>query len=207
MTVNSERNYSGAVYSSQINSELDAAIIDQATTFKLVVNALAFQVAWFICVQGNNLAATIVCFAVLFFHWFLFKPSKSEWRLMLMASSFGLVLDTVVINLGLVDYSNSTSLTILSEQVSLMPLWLIALWVTFSTTLCHSMKWLLRRPALAAFMGFFVVPLSYWGGIRLSDSMVASNMNGMLFFIVEGLAWAGLLFVLSKKFASMKVHS
>jgi len=165
----------------------------QTNTKFIIVNALAFQVVWFICVQGNNTLALAAGVMAILFHFAIFKPDQTERTLMAWVIGLGILGDNLILNTGFVEYSNSYTLL----NFSFSPLWLVALWFAFGTTLLHSMRWLLESPKLAGLLGFLVVPFSYYAGIKLSDSVLAEGMAGYLFFVLEGTLWACLLFIAS----------
>ena len=66
----------------------------------------------------------------------------------------------------------------------LAPVWIIAMWMLFSTTLNHSLSWLKGRPWLSFLLGAIFGPLSYIAGTRLE----AIAFNGDWWTIVGMLA-------------------
>ena len=44
---------------------------------------------------------------------------------------------------------------------------MLALWVAFATTLNHSLRWLMRRPIVAALAGAVFGPVAYLAGEKL----------------------------------------
>lgn len=167
---------------------------------KLFINALLFQAVWLVCVQGNNLYAVIATVLLLIINQVMFKTRLKFLALLLIFSFIGYVGDNVISSALRLHYTNNFILFPQSElSITLAPLWLLSLWIAFSTTLNHSLAWLQKSPYIAFLIGGLLVPLSYLAGINLSNSeflATASNPNINvigLFYIIEGLWWALLL--------------
>lgn len=63
----------------------------------------------------------------------------------------------------------------------LPPLWLLALWPLFATTLNHSTKWFQQHLWISAVAGAIAGPLTYYTGTRLTDyEIVAPQSTSML---------------------------
>jgi hypothetical protein len=132
-----------------------------------VGNAILFQIVWFACVMASDrLALVSVCLLLLIHHLYMMKDRR-EWALILGFTSCGIVIDSTLQSLGVIDFSNAI---IINEDVSLVPVWMMCLWLAFSTTLVHGLFWLHGRFVFATLVGLLAVPLSYYGGIVLSGS-------------------------------------
>lgn len=155
---------------------------------KLIFNALGFQIVWFICVQGNNSFAVFSTIALILCHQLIFNTRLKNWSILIAFSSLGYLGDSLLARVFYLDYSDNFG--------DLAPLWLLSLWLCFSTTINHSMAWLFKTPYFSVLAGLFLVPLSYWAGIKLSGSSFTGSENPntyWLFFIFEGIWWAALL--------------
>jgi hypothetical protein len=162
---------------------------------KLIINAVSFQVVWFICVQGNNLNAALATIFMLSLHQLIFKINLNIWPLLIAFSLLGYLGDSVIAKLLLIEYSDNLN--------PLAPLWLLSLWLSFATTLNYSMQWLFKTPYLIICIALFIVPLSYLAGINLSDSTLSGPYA--LFYISEGIWWAALLMGYKKLATSNEV--
>ena len=69
----------------------------------------------------------------------------------IIPASIGITIDCVLTLLGLFNFSEATSL---------IPIWLIALWVNFSTTLTMSLSFIGRSKLLAAGLGGLALPFN-----------------------------------------------
>ena len=85
----------------------------------LIFNALAFQLVWFVCVQGINNVALIAAMVLMVCHLVLFRPSKTELLTMAQLIGLGIVFDSLLMSSGWVQYHASHGF--------LIPTWLIAL--------------------------------------------------------------------------------
>lgn len=151
----------------------------------LIINAIGFQIVWFICVQGNNLFAITATITLLAIHQKIFKPELKRWKLLIIFSLIGYVGDNFIAMLFEVTYSGY-----------LIPLWLLCLWLSFSTTIDHAMSWIFNKSYITLLVGTFMVPISYFAGISLSGSSlnhISDSSLFWLFFLTEGIWWSILL--------------
>jgi hypothetical protein len=150
-------------------------------------NFVIFQLGWFACVLGavhkQVLWAVVVTLAYIAFHAWRSPSPKTEISLLMKAFIFGLVADTLIMHLGIINFGDAWPSPYLS------PLWMWILWVLVATTVNGSLSWLRGRPVLAAVLGGICGPLSYEAGIRLGAG--EWGPDGQLpGFILLGLIWA-----------------
>lgn len=146
---------------------------------RLLINLIAFQIGWFACVIAGGYQwpwlGTAIASAVVALHLTLTPRPRLEWPLLVGAGLIGLLLDSLPVLLGLVEYRSGTLIE------GLAPHWIIAMWVQFATLLNVSLRWLRGFPWLAAVAGALLAPPSYYLG---------SGFGGMVF---EPPVWQGLL--------------
>ena len=135
-----------------------------SSTSSSVLNAAANQAGWFACVLGaaggwETMGATIAI-ALALGHVALSERPDKEWPLLLAAAGIGIVVDTLHAGFGILGFRGH-------EAGTLAPLWIIALWIQFGTTLHFCLRWLSRRYALAAVLGLIGGPVAFLGGERL----------------------------------------
>jgi hypothetical protein len=143
---------------------------------KKLLNIALFQAGWFICIFAGSLWAVGATLLALLIHGFFFVKHAREWIVIVLFSALGIAIDSTLINF---DILKSTS--------SLIPLWLICLWVFLSFTLCHSLQWLQDRLALSAVAAAVLGPWSYWAGSQFVDIQLTSLP---ISFLVLSLVWA-----------------
>jgi hypothetical protein len=150
-------------------------------------NFVLFQLGWFACVLGAAnrqvfwaVAGTIVY--IVLHAWYSPSP-KAEAKFLLKTLIFGVIADTLIVNLGFLIFHDPWPFPYLS------PLWMWVLWVLVGTTINSSLSWLRGRPILGAFLGGVCGPMSYEAGIRMgAGTWGASGLTGG--FILVGVAWA-----------------
>ncbi len=150
-----------------------------------LINFAAFQVGWFACIlgaaRGQPLWGPAVVALVLVLHLSRTRRPGGEALLALVAAGAGLLVDTTLIALG----------AYVPVRWLLPPpwttLWLMALWVNFSTTLNVSLAWLQGKPLLAALLGAVGGPLAYWAGDQLGAITMDQPLPVSL--LAVGLAW------------------
>jgi len=132
---------------------------------RLVANFLTFQLGWFSCVlgaaHGLPWLGPLVVLAVVFLHLFLSSRPMHELRLIAAAMMLGLMIDSLLLASGWLQYPNGAWLA------GFAPYWIVAMWALFATTLNVSMRWLRGRTGLAALLGSIGGPLSYVAGQKM----------------------------------------
>jgi hypothetical protein len=132
---------------------------------RVLVNFIAYQVAWFACVLGGanawpwvGVAVTAVAVAI---HLFLSPAPGRDAVLILAVAAIGALWDGLLVGLGLLAYPSGMVLPWLA------PVWIVALWAGFATLLPVSLRWLLGRWRLAMLFGAIGGPLAYFAGMKL----------------------------------------
>ena len=150
-----------------------------------LINFVAFQLAWFACVLGGAhdrvTAGTLAVVAVVALHLAMAPRPGSEARLVAIVTIIGLGWDSLIVSLGLMSYPAGTF------APGVAPLWILAMWALFATTLNLSMGWLKGRPWLAVAFGAVGGPLAYVAGKKLGGVEMGEPMLALL---VQGLGWA-----------------
>ena len=160
---------------------------------KIVLNFVAFQVAWFACVLGGAndlaLAGTMVIGVAIAMHLVLARRSPPEALLIAVAAAIGLAWDSSLVALGLISYPTG------NIAPGLAPYWIVAMWALLATSLNLSMAWLKGRPWLAALFGAVGGPLAYLAGERLGGLQMP---DPVLALGAQALGWAVLLPMLTR---------
>ena len=125
----------------------------------LTLNAILFNVAWLLCVLGGDFVALITAMVLLVFHLLIVSRVSQEFLFIIGVGIVGFIIDVLVFRSGLLLRANG---------ISFPPLWLLALWICFATTLNHCFRFLQQRLGLAAVAGAVSGTASYIGGARLS---------------------------------------
>ncbi len=148
--------------------------------YKNIANIVLFQVGWWLCVLGGNSIALLYTSTFLLIHFYYFVTDYRELWLILLLALVGVAIDTALIKQGL-----------MSSPSGMPEIWMICLWPLFASTLMHSLKWLAKKPMLAAACGSVAGPASYWAGISFSE--VSWSMSPLFALLVLALIWMLLL--------------
>lgn len=154
----------------------------------LLINGFLFQIVWFCCVLGQNLLAVpAVClFVIIHFKYF---AKVNEWQLLIIVPSLGMALDYVLQSVG-----------VFTTYAEPLPLWLLALWIAFSLTLCHSLQLLAKNYVIASVAGAIGGAMSYIGACKLGVAdLLLRTEQAALIFAVEWAILMPLLLVVSNK--------
>jgi hypothetical protein len=163
----------------------------------LVANLVAFEAAWFACVLGAAHgwpgAGVAVAAAVIGIHLTLSAQPARDALLVAIATTIGLAWDSLMIQLGWIDYAAPGPLP------ALAPAWILALWALLAITLRVPLRWLHTRLVLAALLGAVGGPLSYLAAERLGACRLVHPSAALT---ALALAWAAvtpLLLVLARR--------
>jgi len=154
---------------------------------KPLVNAILFHIVWVVCIQGSNELAALATLLFLVVHGVFFIKNPTEWVLIIGVASVGTALDSVILNLGFFEFFGKSEFVFDKTAVSLAPVWLACLWLSFATTINHSFYWLHNRLPILFVICLCIIPFSYFVGARVSGSTIQSPLFTALF--AEALQW------------------
>jgi hypothetical protein len=129
------------------------------------LNLLLFQVGWFAGVLGaaQGLYWAGVAAAAGVAAWHLWKAHRpwQELKLLVLAMAVGAAFDTALVQLGWLRFDDGVL------AIGVAPVWMVALWSNFATTLNVSLRALRERLLLAVVLGAVGAPLAYYAGSRI----------------------------------------
>jgi hypothetical protein len=132
---------------------------------RALANFIVFEAAWFGCIlgvaHGHPAWGTAAIVAAIAWHLAISARPAAELALVGALCIIGLVAESAMVALGHVAYPGGQPVAWLA------PYWLVALWGEFAIALNVTLRWLKRRPLLAAALGALFGPLSFLGGVRL----------------------------------------
>ena len=154
------------------------------------VNFLAYQLTWVASVLGaassQEWLGPAVAALALACHLLLVEEPVEELKGIIVAGLAGYVVDSGLVVAGVFEFRGGE---LASHRLA--PLWLLGLWLVFATTFRWSLSWLGNHLSLAALLGAFVGPLSYYAGDRLGALQIFPPLTSHLF--VLALVWSLLL--------------
>ncbi len=132
---------------------------------KKIINNLSYQLIWWVSVFGAifgfPLAGFLVMLPLLALHFVFISKNRNEVYLLIIAAIAGTAMDTVLNIFNIVSYSGTFAFA-----NWLAPLWITSMWIGFSMTINHSLKWLNNKKGLAFLLGMIFGPLAYVAGNR-----------------------------------------
>ncbi len=165
---------------------------------RLALNIAVFYAGWFGSVMaaaaGRDWLALAAALAVVLVHLVVTPRPFAELKLIIAAAVIGLVAEGMLITFGFASYTMPNSFAVLP------PLWLVAIWMAFATTMNVSLGWLKNHVPLSAVLGFLMAPPSYFAGQKLGGIVLAEPH--VISLAAIGLVWAGafpLLVVLARR--------
>lgn len=165
-----------------------------------IINLVVFQIGWFAFIYAGALnrdALAALGFALVAgVHFATTKNRRAEAELMAASGAIGIILDSVLMNLGLLTFSSGFAIPYLC------PFWFIALWLNFATLLNVSLDWLKKSLPLAAVLGAVAGPGTYYAGARIGAVALHPDLWPSL--IAIGIEW-GLAFPALLKLADLLV--
>lgn len=154
-----------------------------------IVSFVLFNVLWFSAVAGREsyIFLSGLLLALQFFY--SVAVAKVSWTLILRLFAVGLLLEAISISLGVIDFAGGY-----------FPLWLVMLWLGFSSMAPVALDWLVPKPLFAVLIGAVSGPISYIAGIKLNAGTVESiPLVIATYAVVWGLMMAYLVFSMSPK--------
>ena len=153
---------------------------------RVVLNIAAFYAGWFGSVlaaaNGWRWAAIVAGLAVVVVHLIIDERPQTELKLIAAAGLVGLLAEGLLMKLGFATYA------LPEANPAVPPVWLLALWMAFATTMNVSLGWLKDRLGLAAILGLAAAPPSYFAGEKLGGMQLAEPQ--LLSLAAIGLVWA-----------------
>ena len=152
----------------------------------MLQNFVLFQIGWFGCVisgasKDYSWAGMVIVAIIVTIH--LSRATYMLDEIMLIATTtvVGTAWDSTLTIAGLFAFSNGVIIS------WLVPLWMVAMWALFATTLNVSMKWMKDRYILAAVFGAAGGPLAYYAGHRIGAVDFNNTLQAM---IAVSVGWA-----------------
>ena len=122
-----------------------------------------------------------------------------ELELVALACVLGFAIETASVRSGWIAYPSG------QPDPRLPPYWLVGLWGLLAIALNVTLRWLKRRPWLAAALGALLGPLSFISGVRLGGARFVDAAPALALLAC---AWAiamPLLMALSNRFDGVSV--
>lgn len=138
----------------------------------ILINALLFQILWFVAILGQWYWALIPLALMLTHLFFIRNDLPVNILPLLLLGVIGMTFDRTFNYVGIYQFSEpSPSLPYLN-----LPIWLATLWLGFCFTLALSLAWLVKKAYVFVLACSLMGPLSYLAGRRL-EALSFSDAN------------------------------
>lgn len=168
----------------------------------VISNALVFQAGWLCCVLAgaNQLPwlGTAAALLIVGRHIATAAAPRTELLLILCAGVIGAVWDSLLVTAGWLAYPSGILIA------GTAPHWIVAMWLLFATTLNVSLRFLKRRPLLAALLGALGGPAAYYAGYRLGGVQIVDFPPAMTALALGWAVFMPLLMWLSERLDGIK---
>lgn len=157
-------------------------------TLRVLANVAIYQAGWFACVlsaaRGRPAIGVVVALCTVG-GWLIAASRPARLiQLIVLTGVVGYSWDSWLSVLGLIKYPGGSFLS------PLAPVWILALWLLFSTTLPIALRWLQSQLLLASLLGALAAPLAYYGAERFGALRLPSALPALL---AQAAGWALLL--------------
>lgn len=147
----------------------------------MFINAICFNIAWFGCVLIGNAFVPVVL-VWLITHLYVCEHKNSEFLFVILVTAFGTLLDSTLMHINVFMFK---------DQSTIVPLWLIFIWLSFALTLNGYLAFLQKTVVLQVLSGFILAPLSYLAGNALGAVQFGYSAGVTLFIL--SVCWSILL--------------
>ena len=159
-------------------------------------NLVSFYVIWYLCILGASFhferTAVVISFLLVLIHYTFSQKRLYDFIYLIVIAKIGFFTDWVFLRFDILSYPVDT----LAWNFYGVPLWILMLYVGFSTTMNHSLLFVNHYPILSAI----------GGGIGGAVCYFFAYLRGIIFFpnpilslLIIGSYW-GLLIGLAKPF-------
>ena len=169
------------------------------------INIIAFQAGWFACILGaaNGMPwiAAGASVAVVLLHLARARDAGPELKLLLAAALIGAIFENLLALMGWTGFAGGVLLP------GSAPLWMVAQWAMFATTLNLSLAWMKPRLLLAAGFGAIGAPASYLAGERLGAIQILDRDAAIVALAIGWALLAPLLLLMARRWNGCEGNS
>jgi hypothetical protein len=150
-----------------------------------------FEMTWFACVIGDykGFPSLGIILGLIYLTLFLYFANDrvKAIKICIKYSVLGIIFDSFLSYSGLYVINSSF-------MFGFIPIWLVVLWISFSTLFVDILIFLKKRRFISFLAGFLLVPPTYYVGIALN---IAKSNNLFLTILTMAIFWGTLLYIYS----------
>ncbi|MDX1588823.1 MAG: DUF2878 domain-containing protein [Oleiphilaceae bacterium] len=142
-----------------------------------VTNFVLFQLCWTLNVlMPGQLSALVTVAAVALHLLWISQRALRELRFIVMAAFLGMVVDILWQNLGVLRFPDNQGY----YAEGMIPVWLVAIWLIFATTVNHCLYWMRSWPRLTLLMAPFAGAFAYYSAAQIGAVEIGHGLWGLL---------------------------
>ena len=153
----------------------------------ILINILSIYIYWVACYWGsaNNSFYLGPTIAILYFifHFSVISEKRKEFKFLVYCLVVGFIFESILYYSGLIEYNG-----LLIQQYSIVPFWVLILWMGFSLTMFHSFKWIIGRYKIALIISCLFAPLIYLSANRLGSISFTISISNM--YLILAFMWS-----------------
>ncbi|MBI5274519.1 MAG: DUF2878 domain-containing protein [Chlamydiales bacterium] len=143
-----------------------------------VLNVILFYLGWVYIVlsaaHGRSTQGIIGAVCIIIFNIIISKSWVKELLLTILICMIGLIVDSIFSSTKMLSYASPNPFSTL-----VAPLWIVALYGIFATTINHSLYWVKHQPIICMIVGAIGGTLSYF---------IGGQMHAISFLLPEPVA-------------------
>ena len=186
----------------QFNLLVDNKNPDNLSHYLVVTHFVLFQLAWFACVLGatNGWPWLGVAMTLIMLAWHLYQAQrvKPELLLILITLMIGATFDQALLSYHVIEYQHPGWIS------SVVPVWILALWLGFAMALNVNFRWLRNKPLIAILFGALGGPAAYYGASQFGALNFVSGNHGLLILAAGWALVTPMLMAISIRFDGFK---
>ena len=161
------------------------------STKNIFLTLCGFELTWFACVIGDykGFPSLGIILGLIYLTLFLYfaKDKEKTIKICLKYSIIGIIFDSFL------SYSELYVINS-SFMFGFIPIWLVVLWISFSTLFVDILIFLKKRTLISFLAGFILVPPTYYVGIALD---IARSSNLFLAVATMAIFWGAFFYFYS----------
>lgn len=149
----------------------------------MITNFILFESCWLLNVlMPGQLSAAITLVAVVVHLSLVSQRPSRETRFIIMAAVLGISVDVLLQNMGVLVFPENSGF----YAEGMIPVWLVAIWLIFSTTVNHCLYWMRNWPRMTLLIAPIAGAFAYYGAAKLGALELGHGLWGLA---ALALAW------------------
>ena len=153
-----------------------------------------FYIYWYLCLLGpskeNYYLGPTIGLLYFCFHFVVVDRKKDDFKIFILCGFLGMFFESVLQYTGFIIYKG-----ILMNSFSIIPFWVLILWLGFGLTVLHSFKWFFKKNVISSIIGGLITPLIYISAHKIGSVTLAYNLGYS--YIILAVLWIFIFFFIN----------